>query len=453
MGGFNLSSLSSLASGTGLDVTAVVDQIIATESQPVVLLKNQLTRLTAQQAALTTFNTGLSALLGSVNALKDITGALTGITATSSQPLLLSANADASATPAVHNIVINNLASNSSYVSGALATGATTFSQGTFQLSIGGAAPTTITVDGTNNTLTGLAASINQQNLGVQASVIVDANGSRLALLSSSSGLPGDLAISNNSTGIALSPTAAGINASIIVDGVPVSSATNTVTGVLSGVTLNLAGAAPGSPVQLTVQADTNRAKQAINDFVTSYNSIITAINAQFTFDPIANSAGVLSSDGDLRRLQQQLLGDVTLSVSGNANFNNLASLGVNLNNDGTLTVDDGALGSALQNHYADVKSFFQAGSPSGFAVQVSSDLTSLTDSTQGLINLDLTGNRNTQQFINNSISDFQVRLDARRAQLVTQYSQVDATLRAFPLLQAQITGALNSIPGAFQTK
>ena len=69
------------------------------------------------------------------------------------------------------------------------------------------------------------------------------------------------------------------------------------------------------------------------------------------------------------------------------------------------------------------------------------------------MINLDLTGNRNTQQFINNSISDFQVRLDARRAQLVTQYSQVDATLRAFPLLQAQITGALNSIPGAFQTK
>lgn len=447
-------SPSAATSGSGIDVTSVVDQILASESAPEDQLKQNLTDLTTEQTTLSGFNTGLSALLTAVNALSDVTGAITANTAVSSRTDLLSATADSSATAGQHTVVINNLATGSSYATGPQTSATAPLNLGTFNLQLGSATPVPITVDNTNNTLNGLASSINAQNLGVTANVVTDANGARLTLLSNSTGLANDLKISGDTTGLLFSKTATAANASLTVDGLGISSTTNTVTGVLGGVTLNLAGASPGTPISLAVAPNADSATQAVNNFVTAYNSLVTSINQQFTYDPTAGTAGILSGNGDLRALQTQLLGEATYSVTGNNGITGLASIGVNLNNDGTLTVDNAKLSDTIANHFSNFQSFFQSSTgQTGFAQKLSADLQNLTDPTQGLLNIAISQNRNDQQAIQSSINDFEDRLAVRKQQLITQYSQVDATLRNFPLLQAQITGELASLPTITSTK
>src|SRR5262249_15057080 len=82
----------------------------------------------------------------------------------------------------------------------------------------------------------------------------------------------------------------AGNNAQLNVDGVPVSSSSNTVTGVIPGVTLNLLGAPSSGAIQLTVGPNTAQATQAINNFVSAYNTIIGNINQQYVVDPTTNN-------------------------------------------------------------------------------------------------------------------------------------------------------------------
>ena len=117
----------------------------------------------------------------------------------------------------------------------------------------------TVTIDNTNNTLDGLAAAITSLNIGVTASVINDASGARLAIVSNTSGAANDLTIANVSSGLTFTKGATGTNASLTVDGVPISSATNSISNTVAGLTLNLAGADPNTQVQIAVAPDTTK--------------------------------------------------------------------------------------------------------------------------------------------------------------------------------------------------
>src|SRR5262249_48064476 len=158
----------------------------------------------------------------------------------------------------------------------------TTLANGTFQIQVGTNAPVSVTVDSSDNTLNGLAEAINNLNAGVQANVINDANGARLAIVSSTTGAPGDVTISGNTTGLTFNKAVTGTNASLTVDGVPISSTTNIVSSAIDGVTLNLASAAAGAPVSITIAPDTTQATNAVNSFVSAYNTAVKDINAQF---------------------------------------------------------------------------------------------------------------------------------------------------------------------------
>src|SRR5262249_44622651 len=157
-----------------------------------------------------------------------------------------------------HSITVNNLATTSSFYSDATASSNTPLASGTFQVSAGGNQVASITISSATNTLDQVVAAINNQTSAVRASVVNDANGARLAIVSTISGAPGNLAVTGsvtaadvNNTVINFHQAVAGINASLTVDGVPISSTSNTVTGAINGVTLNLASASPNTPVTL----------------------------------------------------------------------------------------------------------------------------------------------------------------------------------------------------------
>src|SRR5581483_631739 len=279
--GINLASLglsSSTSSSAGIDVTAVVDQILYADRAPERLWQAQQASLTSQAGVLTSINTDLSDLYTKVNALKDSFGVVSAKSVSSSDSGIVTGTAQSNAISGNHTIVVGKLASTSAYYSDGV-DGSATFAAGTLSLQVGSGQATTINIDSTNNTVSSLATYINGLNAGVNASVIADSTGSRLVLVSATTGSAGDLTLSGQlnltSDGSSVNfGKITGQDASLTVDGVPVSSSSNNLTDVLPGVSLSLVSASPGTQVQLGVAPDTAGVTSAVGDFVSSYNTI-----------------------------------------------------------------------------------------------------------------------------------------------------------------------------------
>src|SRR5579863_3680638 len=231
--------------GQGIDVTALVTAALAGDQANITQIQSQQTAVNNQNTALAQITTELQALQSAAFTLGDPLGSLSSQSAASSNSNILGATASSTAASATHTVTVNSLATTSSYYTAPVATSSTPLATGAFALQVGNGTPVTITIDSTNNTLDGLASSINNLAAGVTASVVNDANGSRLALVSNTTGAPGDLTISSNTTGLAFTKAVTGTNASLTVDGIPISSASNTVSNVINGVTLNLGSPSP----------------------------------------------------------------------------------------------------------------------------------------------------------------------------------------------------------------
>lgn len=573
---------STILSGQGFDVSSVVQQIISSQSGELNVWQGQQTALSTQDGLLEGMENNLVNLQTAVAALADPTGALAAQAATSSQTAVLTATAQIGATAATHQITVSNLATTGTLYTDPIAGGANVSilpsgaTGGDLKLQVGGASGTIHDIpitQGSNNTLTTLANYINTQstanNWGVTANVVSDANGSRLALFSQSSGSGGALAITGNTTtgtlyttdvpdptasflvnsanpgdiqlqvggasgpiddlpitagsndtlntlatyittqsaannwgltatvvqdsggyhlaidSSALGPAGAlaittntntsvtttpnpatdltfdtpvgGTNASLTIDGVPFSSPSNTVTGAIQGVTLSLLGQSTlGDPVQLTVGADQNQITDAVNNFVSAYNTVVSTINTQYVVDPTGNiPPPPLLGDASLSSLQSSLLADAGFSVSGNSGLVNLAAMGINMNNDGTLTVGSTPSASdatsqtfaqVLAANPSAVVNFFQNASATGFANAFNADLNNLTNPTTGPLNVDLAQNQAEQADLTTTITNFQTQLTLEQTQLTQQYDAVNASLQQYPILLQSVTEILGSL-------
>jgi flagellar hook-associated protein 2 len=571
---------SAILSGQGIDVSSVVQQIIAESSGQLNVWQGQQTTFATQDGLLQGMENNLVNLQTAVAALADPTGAMVAQAATSSQPGIVTGAAQSSAIAGTHQIIVTSLATAGTLYTDPIAAGANVSilpsgaTGGDLQLQVGGAGGVTHDIpltQGSNDTLTTLKNYINTQstanNWGVTASVVSDANGSRLALFSQSTGSAGALAITANTTtgtlytadlasadtsilpngqgsgdiqlqiggasgtnvdlpitagsndtlntlanyintqstannwGVtatvvsdsggfhlaidssgkgsagALAFTAnntiltttpnpatnltfdaavGGANAVLSIDGVPFSSSSNTVTGAIQGVTLSLVSQS-ANPVTLTVGADTNQITNAVNNFVSAYNTVVSTINSQYVVDPTGSiPAPPLEGDVSLSSLQSSMLADAGFSIGGNSGLINLASMGINMNNDGTLTVgttppqDSQSSGltfaQVLAANPSAVVNFFQNASATGFANNFNTDLTNLTSPTQGPLNVDLAQNQAEQLDLTSSITNFQTQLLVEQTQLTQQYDAVNAALQSYPLLLQAITETLGSL-------
>ena len=429
------------AGSTPIDVQSLLNSALAAAQAPLTNLQKQQTTEQIQSAALQVIGNDVTALTTAAQALTNTNGAINALTASSSDSTVLTASADSFAQAGTHSIVVNSLATTASYYTNAVATATTTLAAGTFQIAVGSGTPATVTIDNTDNTLNGLSAAINAQNLGVTASVITDASGARLALVSNTSGSTGGITVSGNTTGLTFHLAASGSNASLTVDGVPVNSASNTVAGVIPGVTLNLNGASPGETVTLSLAPDVSQASTAVNQFVTAWNKVIGDINTQFAVSPNGTGGGPLEADNNLRDIQNQLLAAISGSISGNSGLVNLASIGINLNTDGTLSLNSATLSSALNTNFAAVQNLLQG--TSGVGAFLSSTLNQISDPTQGSIALDVQGLSQTDQALTQQIAAMQTLLSSQTQTLTAQYAQMEITLQEMPVLQAEMTQQL----------
>lgn len=417
------------------------------ERQPEAQMQQQQSAIGQQISMLGLLGGDLQALYTAANTLRDSTGGLQEKVATSSRNDIVSATADTTAVQGNHTVTVTNLATVSSSYSDPVAT---TTQLGGSEIDVAYGDPKNpastdkIVIPASDNSLQQVASYINSSQYGATASVVTDTQGSRLSLVSKASGAAGNLTV--NSTALNFTQGTAGVDAQLSVDGVPIQTATNTVTTALPGVTLNLASAATGTPVTINIGADTTQATQTINSFVSAYNAVINDINSQFAVNANGQE-GPLAGVSGLRSLQNQLLNAVSYSVSGAGQYVNLQSLGLEMQDDGTLQVNSTVFNDAINNHYQDFQNFFQSLTPSGFGNYFGSQMMQMTDVTQGPIALAITGLQQTNQSLNNDINDFEARMTTTQTELTQQYSALNATLVQYPILMQQIASQLASLP------
>ncbi|MBS1840176.1 MAG: flagellar filament capping protein FliD [Acidobacteria bacterium] len=154
------------------------------------------------------------------------------------------------------------------------------------------------------------------------------------------------------------------------------------------------------------------------------------------------SGGGPLEADGSLREAQSALLSAITFSNSGNGSIANLRSLGISLNNDGTLSVNQGTLSTNLSGNFSGVQNFLQAAT-GGFAQNLDTVLTNIADPVSGTLGLDAKSLAQSSQALGSQISDLQATLAVKQANLILVYSQVNATLQELPLLQQQLSRQL----------
>jgi flagellar hook-associated protein 2 len=437
----NLSEILQAATGAstpGIDVTSAVNASVTAAEAPETNWENQQSTLQNQTSALTGLQTDATNLDDDMQSLNSLTGPLSATTVNSSNSSVVTGSAAPGSALGNNIVVVNSLATTASYSSGAVSSSSTDLPTGeTITITPSGGSATTITTGAGVNTLSDLEHAINTAGLGVTATVITDASGARLAITSNTSGSAGSFAITSSGGSFGFTVGNTGANASLTVNGISVSSSSNTVTGALPGVTLNLQNASPGTEVSLDVTPDTSQASAAINQFVSDYNTLIGAVNSQYS--DTGSGQGVLADDPTVENLQNTLLQalDYTASPatgSTSTTVPNLSSLGITMNTNGTLSIDNGTLSSALQNNFSDVQNFFQGSALNGFANSMDQQLTNFTSPADGAFTVELQSISTENTSLQTDITNFQTNvITPLKTQLQSEYSAAEIALQQLP--------------------
>ncbi|MGO8756564.1 MAG: flagellar filament capping protein FliD [Terracidiphilus sp.] len=361
-------SFGSPTSGTGFDVSSTVAEIVSNLQNVETPWKNQLSTLESQDTAISSLGTLYSNLSNDMSSLTDFSGVLADKEGSSSDESVLELmSASTSAVAGTYAVTVGSLAStangyldavtnSSDTLSGSLAVTANGTAY-TFEIGSGTSSGDTYYTGSGNDTLAELASAINSASIGVTASVTTDADGSRLSLVSNTSGAKGSLSAtssitdSTTSTSLAYnSNLAAGANASLAVNGVSYSVASNSVSNVIPGVTFQLLGTtASGAEVDVVIANDNSGVASTVNQFVSDYNSLVSAINTQEGNDSSGNPEPLFGSP-TLSLLQEQLLDGLNAetpngyldSISSTANTTLSGSMTIAVGSGSAYTFDIG---------------------------------------------------------------------------------------------------------------
>lgn len=441
-------SFGSATSGTGFDVSTTVTAIQASELAIETPWKNQLTALEAQDTVLTTLGTDLSTLTTSLQTLTDAEGAFSTKEGSSSNTDLLSlTSANSTASAGSHTVVINSLAQTSSEVSGVISASDTLSGSLTIQ-------GTVFTIDSSDDTLATLSAAINSASIGVTASVVTDTTGSRLSLVSGTSGTAGQLTVTSSLSGasagtIAFQTGQLGADASLTVDGVSVTSSSNTVSNVIAGVTFQLLGASAGTDIQVEITNDNTAIATDMSSFVSAYNAVIAEINTQEGKDSSGNAEPLYGSP-TLAMIQSQLTGSL-FGGTASGTINNITQLGISVADDGTLTLNTDTLNTVLNSSFSDVTGFLQ--NTGSFGQSMASTLNNLgTTAPDGAVYLAQQQNSTQETALNSDISKEDALLATQKTQLTSELNTANEILQSIPSQLNEVNEMYSAITG-YNTK
>ena len=388
--------------GSGLDIDGLVASLVAAEQVPAEA------RLNAREASITSLSTSFSSAKSAVSDFESAANKLalastfSQFTTSSSDTTKATISATSSAALGSYQLAVTNLASAQTLASGTFSATTDTLGTGTLTIAIGTpsysgstyssfsqTSSVDITIDSSNNTLAGVRDAINNAGAGVNASILKNGDNYQLLLVSEETGLSKSMSISVsgdsvggdtdndglsqlafNSSGSQLTQYAAGANANFSINGLAVTSASNTVTDVIDGVTLNLLSAT-SSAITIDVKTDADTIIADVQAFVDKYNAYATLFKDLTKYDATTGSAGVLQGDSTARSVMSQIRSELGKSVTGlSGSYTSLADIGISIDKSGVMTFTQSTFKTAFAAAPTEVTGVFASTTVSGTAVE-----------------------------------------------------------------------------------
>lgn len=454
----------SASTSTAIDVQSLVSQLMAIERQPITKLN---TKISNYQSKISSLGTVQGLVSSFQSAATSLGSSLQGYGATSSDSTVLTGIASTSATAGIYSVTVGPLAQAQSLAATGQASTSTTISSGAsttisfdFGTTVGatftsnGSGVKTVTIDATNNTLQGISDAINAAKIGVTASIVNDGSATpyRLVLTSSNSGASNSLKITTNGAGngvdtlLAYDPagtknmtqTVAAQDASFTMNGLAMTSASNTVTNAIPGVTLTLSK--ENATANLTVARDVAAISTAASNFVSAYNALYSQLKSRTAYGSSTTTAGTLAGDITVRGMMDQLR-NILMTPATGGTMSNLLEVGITTQaSDGSLKLDSAKLSTAISNDYTGVVNLFT--STTGFATRLNSWATS-TLTAGGTISSRITSFNSNITDLNKQVSALENRMTQLQKLYTNQYTRLNMALSSMNSTSAYLSQQL----------
>ncbi|MEZ0328298.1 MAG: flagellar filament capping protein FliD [Dissulfuribacterales bacterium] len=451
-------TISSLGLGSNLGLQNIMDQLRKADEAPLDTLKATQTVLKSQINAFDALNQGLMEAKASAMTLAlDSTYIARSIS--SSDEKVLTASVSDGAVIGFRNIEVTRLATASSWEGASVASIDTKVNTSgtnqTFSYSLGGKTRSLTVAN--NTTLQGLADLINNEtgNPGVTAKLVNDGSATpyKLVLTANNTGENNRIIISSQLSGYTLTEKngagGASLNASINVDGVTYQRQTNDgITDILNGITLNLKGTGTAG---ITVQQDNSKMTDALKGLVSKLNNVITSIKSQAGYDK-DGKPNLLQGSGAVRTMGYDLINLLGTKVKTGGSIASLYDLGLEVNRDGTIALNETTLNKAIATHPAEVRLFLEGDSSkgiNGLAQTINDRLRVMTRPITGTLASEQTAAQERISRIDAQIASTTARLDKKYDILAKQFSELDKFTNSMTLLSTYLTAQFKSLSGS----
>ena len=454
------SAVASSSAGT-LDVPSLVSQLMTVERQPIDKLN---IKVASFETKLSSFGTLKGMASSFQTALQTLTTSLGQNSATASDSSILSATASSSAAAGVYSLNVGTLAKTHQLAAAGQVSDTTAISTGASTVTFNVGATTTNVSIAAGATLQDIRTAINAANVGVTATIINDGSGTpfRLALSSNASGTSnavnsitvqtgGDAAVNDllayNPTANAPAPAipmtqnVAAQDASFTLNGITITSASNTVTTAIQGVTLNLSKVGTSD---LTVATDTGAIKTAVAGFVDSYNALYSQLKSRSAYGSATKAAPDLAGDGTVRSMMEQMRGIMGTPASGGI-MTMMSQAGISFQSDGSLKVDSAKLDAAMASSMSDVTNLFT--SSTGFITRLNTWSDSVVQ-TGGLIDQRVSAINTSITGVNDQISKLENRMTALQKSYTKLYSDLNLALSSMNSTSAYLAQQFSKSSG-----
>ncbi|HOX26461.1 MAG TPA: flagellar filament capping protein FliD [Candidatus Krumholzibacteria bacterium] len=430
-----MSTVSFSGLATGLDTATLVSQLVELKRAPIYRLQSQRKGYENQLAALGTLKTKLEALQAAAQKL-DTANEFASLAATSSDEDVLTVTANGTAAPGTYDISVTALAQAQKSRSQGYDNTLVAIGEGTLSITIGEEVQTLELTGYTS--LQDLADRINSEVSGVSATIIFDGSetGGYYLTLTGEDGTGGAFTVDATGLGGGAAPAftevQAAADATLTIDGLAVTANGNHLSGIISGLTIDLqAVSAPDTTVRVVVETDAAGVKDQVKALVDAYNDLYSFLETE------TKSGGKLYGNSAARSVGQRMENVMSAAHAGGGAFTILAQVGIE-RQQGTRTLkfDESKFATAVAENYAAVRDLFiERDGNLGKASLIDTAIEDLTDSIDGVFKLGTDSLNRRIDTTDQTIERYEMSIENYRTTLERKFLAMES---AVSLLQAQ---------------
>jgi flagellar hook-associated protein 2 len=432
---------------SGLDTNSIIDSLVAAASTPKTVMAAKKAKVEKLQTAYEELSSRLTDMQTALEAI-DTAEEFRSLSGTSTNEDVASVTVDGDGVVGTYNLTVTQLADSAMLVTNDLFADADTTNVGLTgdSITVTYAGTATVITLASNQTLEELAATINEEVDGVTAYVMNTGSGYKLVYSGEDTGASNTLTVTGATGTLATSfaggttTAATAQDALVSINGVSLSSESNSLSDVIQGVTFDLEET--GS-TKVTVGVDEDAMTEKISTFVDAYNSVITYVGSQSIYDADSDTKGIFIGETVVSRLLANMKAKLSTNfeTSSSDPIGALAEIGFKTLQSGKIEFDESAFKDALADNLDQVTGLFI----DDFVPAMTDFIDSNIDDTDGIVSNRLDSLGDIIDGIAEDISDFEDRMDAYEARLKKNFTAMEIALGKLQTAQDSLSALLST--------